>query len=497
MDSHCRSRRNRQLTVLERWILLSAGENGDFDNHFYDLPYLESLKTFVMLCRYTGFNNAHAFWKEYRLLSECIADTSAFYIHTPIPKRNGSGYRHIYKVVNYLSFYQHRIKDYILDELSDRYVSPYAYAYKPGVSVLDNAGVHAGHDYMVKMDIEDFFDNTKEKDVYRIFSRYTPYNKEVKTFLTKLVCHNGHLSQGSCTSPQLANLALTDFDTVVAEHCLSLGISYTRYCDDLTFSSDKSFDFKALIGFVTALLKLNHYRPNNRKTRILRTGDRHIVTGIVVNNEKLRVPSEYKHNLRQDLYYIKKYGVSSHLDHKDLPEFGSVFNSPDKRHEESYLNMLIGRAGYACRVDPGDRELRKIRYELIKYQESYDREFTELFSRYVTYSKQICDGHLLLQQESCRLAGINYSFNHYDEIRVHIRFKPKDTKDNLAFIHARWLLKNGAFTYLKTHFVSCYKDLEFTFSIPTHEFYDMERVMSGCLDDLLTIYSKLRLSGYI
>ena len=497
MDSHCKSRKNRQLTVLERWILLVAGENGDFDNHFYDLPYLESLKTFVMLCHYSGFNNANAFWKEYRLLSDCIADTSGFYIHTPIPKRNGNGYRHIYKVDNYLSFYQRRIKDYILDEISDKYTSPYAYAYKPGVSVLDNARVHVGHGYMVKMDVKDFFDNTKEKDVYRIFGRYTPYNKEVKSFLTKLVCHNGHLSQGACTSPQLANLALLDFDTVVADYCLSLGISYTRYCDDLTFSSNEHFDFKALIDFVTAQLKLNHYRPNNRKTKILRKGDRHIVTGLVVNNEKLRVPSEYKHNLRQELYYIKKYGVSSHLDHKELSEFGSIFTSPDKRHEESYLNMLIGRAGYACRVDPYDRELRMIRYELIKYQERYAQEFRELFARYDSYAKAVCAGHILLQQGSCKLKGVYYPFCHYEGMTVRIAFRPRKTKENLAFLNSRWLLKNENFLFLNTHRVSCCKDMEFSFFVPTHEFSKMESIITACMDELLTIYSRLTLKGYI
>ena len=63
--------------------------------------------------------------------------------------------------------------------------------------------MHAGHDHLVKMDIADFFDSTGQSKVYGVFSRYTPYNKAVKTFLTKLVCHNGHQAEALQTTALL------------------------------------------------------------------------------------------------------------------------------------------------------------------------------------------------------------------------------------------------------------------------------------------------------
>lgn len=497
MNTYLRRKLMRPLTSVEVQILRDAGETDSFNNRADELPCLESMKSFVMLCRYDGFSNADAFWKEYRLLSEMLADTSGYYIHTPIPKRNGGGYRHIYKVDEDLAFYQRNIKQYILDVIDAKYTSRYAYAYRKRISVVTNARTHAGHDYLVKMDIKDFFDSTRQSKVFEIFSKYTGYNKEVKTVLTKLVCHDGHLNQGSCTSPQLANLALADFDRTVAMYCDASGITYSRYCDDLAFSSEQEFDAKTLIGFVTDQLRKEHYRPNFKKTRVYKKGSRHIVTGIVVNNRRIRVPSEYKHNLRQELYYIKKFGITSHLEHKNPDGFGSVFASPETRHEESYLNMLIGRAEFASMVDRRDRELKQIVYELNQCLRNYDCEFDTLYKRYVNYASDICRNHILTAQDSCNFVEVGKSFWKYDGLTVRVDLKPNNSRDTYLFRYIVWLMKDHDFPALKSHHIKCIKKAHFVFTIPVYEFAQSGEIIRNCLDELLMIYSKLKLKGYL
>lgn len=497
MNSHDRAKLIRPLTKIERLILYEAGEDYGFINCRGGLPHLDSLMNFVMLCKTAGFHNTDHFWKEYRLLSEILKDTSGYYIHTPIPKKNGKGYRNIFKVSSDLAFYQRNIKTYILDHLDAKYTSPYAYAYKEGISICDNARMHAGHDHLVKMDIADFFDSTGQSKVYGVFSRYTPYNKAVKTFLTKLVCHNGHLSQGTCTSPQLANLVLAVFDQTVAEFCRPLGITYTRYCDDMTFSSDRPFDAKALIGFVTRQLELEHYRPNIRKTRVFGKGSRHIVTGIVVNNGRLRVPSEYKHNLRQDLYYIRKFGVTSHLMHKNIPGFGSIFTNSDKRHEESYLNMLIGRAEFACYVDPEDKELAEIRNELNGCLDKYASEFRDLYGRFIRFAGTICEKHILIRQDPRISFNLISSFYPYDGFTVSVAFKPKTGSEISAYRYLRHLFDKNDYRNLNIHQKKIHKDIEISFRIPVCEFASLESVLNSCLDELLSVYSSLRIEGLL
>ena len=497
MNTYLKRQLMRPLTPVEVQLLKEAGEHSFYRNHVSMLPHMESMRAFVMLCWFDGFSNVNAFWKEYRLLSEMLADTSKYYIHTPIPKRGGKGYRHIYKVDSKLAFYQRAVKHFIIDVLDENYTSKYAYAYKRRRSVTDNAKAHAGHEYLVKMDIEDFFDNTRQGKVYEIFSRYTDYNRAVKTMLTKLVCHNGHLNQGSCTSPQLANLALADFDRTVAVYCDAFGITYTRYCDDLTFSSKEPFDYRMLIEFVTDQLDREHYRPNTRKTRVYGKGSRHVVTGIIVNNKRIRVPSEYKHNLRQDLYYIKRYGVTSHLEHKKPEGFGSIFSSPDKRHEESYLMMLIGRTSFASNVDPKDRELKHIRHELYECLGKNSVEFRALFTRYINYADTVCHNHILAKQDACSFIEAHSLSWNREGLVVRVCFEPKKEEKKYIFREIADIVKRNDFPALKSHRVSCHKDAFFTFELRVYEFSDCERVIGECLDELLSVYSSLKLRGYV
>ena len=83
MNSYDRAKLTRPLSKMERLILYNAGEEYEFINKRNELPHLDSLMNFVMLCRYSEFNNLNHFWKQYRLLSELLADTSPKrYLHS-------------------------------------------------------------------------------------------------------------------------------------------------------------------------------------------------------------------------------------------------------------------------------------------------------------------------------------------------------------------------------------------------------------------------------
>ena len=493
MDSYLRQKLTRKYSVTEKHILADAGEATAHNNIPGELPEIGSMKSFIMLCSGCPYDSVDKFWKEYRLLSECLDDTSKYYTHFQIPKRSGSGSRHIFKVDVFLAAYQKDIKRFILDPLDSKHTSEYAFAYRKGISIIDNAKLHAGHDYLVKMDIEDFFDNTSQSKVYGVFSRYTKYNKAVKTMLTKLVCLNRHLSQGSCTSPQLANLVLIDFDTAVSSYCKALGITYTRYCDDLAFSSSEKFDTKALISFVTHQLKLSHYRPNNRKTKILGKGTRHIVTGILVNNKKLKVPSEYKHELRQEMYYIRKYGIISHLEHADIPGFSSTRSGCDSKHEGAYIYSLQGRVAFALSVDPDDRELAKMAVDLEAFEINYQRDLDADCHVLSDDASKCCRSHPLYLKSACTEIRVDTCCP--SGLLVHVSFCPKDMSDYFSYECSKRIVANNAFPYLKNHSFRCGFGLRYSFIIPTGEIYSCEKTITGCLNELLKIYETLDFQG--
>ena len=130
----------------------------------------------------------------------------------------------------------------------------------------------------------------------------------------------------------------------VGAWCRIRSIAYTRYCDDMTFSGD--FSPRDVILLVkTELAKLGFFL-NCRKAIVIRRGRRQTVTGIVVNG-KAKVPSEYRKRLRQELYYIKKFGLCSHME-----RIGT------KLSEDQYLLSLLGRISYALSIDGDGAELR-------------------------------------------------------------------------------------------------------------------------------------------
>lgn len=142
----------------------------------------------------------------------------------------------------------------------------------------------------------------------------------------------------------ISNLILRSFDEEVGKYCDNLNISYTRYSDDLTFSGD--FNSNDLIVIVRNLLKKYHFKLNYDKIRVINSSKRQLVTGIVVN-EKLSIKKEIKKKIRQEMYYIKKYGLDNHLKYLNIT------------NKNKYINTLIGRINFVLQVESDNKEFRK------------------------------------------------------------------------------------------------------------------------------------------
>ena len=149
---------------------------------------------------------------------------------------------------------------------------------------------------------------------------------------------NEALPQGAPTSPMLSNIAMKNFDDNIGKWCEKRGIVYTRYCDDLTFSSDKPLYH--VFSKVKAMLEYDGFEINERKTHFIRSTARQEVTGIVVN-EKMSIPREYKRNLRQQVYYAIKYGIEN---------------------TSSDYDSLLGKISYVLQIEP-DNEWFKQAFE--------------------------------------------------------------------------------------------------------------------------------------
>ena len=259
------------------------------------------------------------------------------YRNTFIPKHDGSK-RKLSVPDTILKKVQRSISDNILSHYT---ISHYATAYTSGSSVQKNASLHVGKQKILKLDIDGFFDHITYSRVKDIVFCKENYSEQIRILLTMLCYYKESLPQGAPTSPAITNIIMYDYDETVGDFCNNKKIAYTRYCDDMTFSGD--FDEREIIGFVRSeLLKLGLFLKN-RKTAVIPATKRQTVTGIVVN-EKLKITKEYKKNIRQEMYYIKKFGLDEHLNKRGLTD----------KHQ--YLLSLRGRNAFVLQTVPNDRE---------------------------------------------------------------------------------------------------------------------------------------------
>ena len=277
------------------------------------------------------------------------------YSRFEIPKRSG-GKRIISSPKPKMRIAQSFINDQILKKLQP---SKHAYAFRPEISILDNAKMHLDQSVIVKMDIKDFFPSITFIRV-RGYFEYLGYNPGIATILALLctdaprvrVTFKGEsqivamgprsLPQGACTSPGLANLIASRLDNRLDS--LSKKFSenwvYTRYADDLTFSTnaENSKDAKIgnLISAVTNICADENFMINAKKTRIMRAPHRQSVTGLIVG-ERVRLPKSTIRKMRSLFHNIEKNG------HEQVSiELG-----------KNSLNVAQGYWAYLFMVQPG------------------------------------------------------------------------------------------------------------------------------------------------
>ena len=257
-------------------------------------------------------------------------------------KKKSGGVRQVYAPSAELKRLQGRILHGLLVKLP---VSAYATAYIRKKDPVQNALPHVGKRYLLKLDITDFFGSIRFAQVYGAAFHSGHFPKQVGVLLTRLCCRQGVLPQGAPTSPALSNLVLRNFDNSLGKWCASRGIAYTRYCDDMTFSSDRPL--YAVYRKARGMLEQMGFRLNDGKTRFITNANRQSVTGLTVN-AKVSVSRDYKRRLRQEVHYVLKFGLAEHI----LRSVPGALTEEGLPNAGKYYRSLLGRVGYVLQIEP-------------------------------------------------------------------------------------------------------------------------------------------------
>lgn len=199
-----------------------------------------------------------------------------------------------------------------------------AHGFINGRNILSNAKVHVGKRIVFNVDLKDFFPSINFGRVRGLFlSKPFNFNTEIATILAQLCCYEGALPQGAPTSPVISNMLCVRLDRELRHLARRTNCFYTRYADDITFSTDRRVFhsdvathtfisegvFDLSIGSILMdIIETNGYKVNFQKLHISHNGRRKQVTGIVVN-EKLNVPRRYIRKIRSMLHAWKKFGL--------------------------------------------------------------------------------------------------------------------------------------------------------------------------------------------
>ncbi|CAL4868268.1 hypothetical protein MMA231_02543 [Asticcacaulis sp. MM231] len=256
-------------------------------------------------------------------------------------------------------------------------------AYSSGDRLVDAAKIHCGCNWLIKLDVRNFFESINEIAVYNVFLQagYQPLisfeltrlctrlggvsplrstkrwtrNLDAPAIITSYINGRmGHLPQGAPTSPMLANLAVKKFDRVVTAIAKRIGVTYTRYADDLTFSTkDRAFtgtQSRKLIGEVYAALGAFGLSPNITKAQVSPPGGRKVVLGLIVSGDTPKLKRDFKSNMRRHLHYLSDplYGPASHARER---EFTSIVGM--RNHIQgliTFANQIEPDYGAACQL---------------------------------------------------------------------------------------------------------------------------------------------------
>lgn len=268
-------------------------------------------------------------------------------------------------------------------------------AFAPNCTLIDAAKPHCASRWLIKVDVQRFFESISEIDCYRVF-RSLGYQPLVSFELSRLCTRTGnfsrmrhaikwrrkvslskskipryasrdigHLPQGAATSPMLANLAMKEADVLMTTLAERLGLTYTRYADDLTLSTaDSAFDqeqARRAVNEVYRILQRFGLTPNLAKTTIASPRSRKIVLGLQVDQEKPRLTRAFKMKIRMHLHYLEREDVGP-LKHAERRGFSAV---------AGMRNHLIGLAAYATQIEPDFGREVKARLEAVAWPVLY------------------------------------------------------------------------------------------------------------------------------
>lgn len=293
--------------------------------------------------------------------------TSLKYTTFTIPKKYG-GSRTISAPVADLKHIQCQLADLLLrcwEEMCAKYGRQAAHGFVSGKSILTNAHAHRAKAYVFNVDLADFFGSLNFGRVRGYFASDKDFSLDpaVATVIAQIACYNNALPQGSPSSPIISNLIGNILDTRLVALAHRSGCTYTRYADDLTFSTNLDDFPQGIAAFLGGTWNVGSklekaitdsgFAVNAAKVRMQYENSRQLVTGLVVNR-KANVPENYRSTLRAMAHRLFGTNTFHHEWWAKDPLTGTLV----KQSQPGELTQLQGMFAHVEHADQFNRKAR-------------------------------------------------------------------------------------------------------------------------------------------
>jgi RNA-directed DNA polymerase len=295
-----------------------------------------------------------------------------------IPKKSG-GIRQISTPITALKILQRKLNQ-VLKAVYEPKASVHGFV--TGKNIVTNAQAHVKKRYVLNIDLKDFFHSINFGRVRGMFMA-TPYglHPNVATVLAQICCYKNQLPQGAPTSPIITNMICAKMDGQLQRLAKTYKLTYTRYADDITFSTTLPHFPRELAYILTEednekivigdnLLRIIHengFEVNEQKIRLQVKGNHQEVTGLTTNVFP-NVDRKFVRQVRAMLYAWAKFGIeSAESEYLTKNRYESIFPGKEK---PTFQQALRGKIEFIATVkgknDPIYRKYLSIYKQLIK-----------------------------------------------------------------------------------------------------------------------------------
>lgn len=358
-----------------------------------------------------------------------------------IPKKNG-GKRQISSPISSIKRYQRELAD-ILSEYY--HVKSTVHGYVKGKNIKTNAIMHCNKRWIVNIDLKDFFSSIHFGRVLGVFkSKPFEFNDKVATLLAQICCFDGKLPQGAPTSPIISNYVCRNLDNNLLNYAKKNKLTYSRYADDITFSTNMS-SLPENLGKISEdhelrlsdeLLEIitnNNFAVNSTKVHYANRNNRQEVTGLIVN-KKVNIKRTYIRRIRAMLHAWQKFGLSNAaIEHfnkysikTQIPDF------PDL----AFKKRITGQIGFIGHIKGSNDNIYRNLYKRIKELDP----MTKLTLPNIISSPESCNAIILCEGKTDSIhlqTALKYFIERgeFVNLKIHFYKYPDEAKINNSYLY--------------------------------------------------------------